>query len=80
MKALNMIAHVLVIIGGLNWGLIGLFDFNVVSALFGIDTWFSSLVYIVVGLSALWSIYTIYPLSKGTEVMHHGGQQAHGNR
>lgn len=79
MKALNMIAHVLVIIGGLNWGLIGLFDFNLVSAIFGIDSWFTNLIYIVVGLSALWSIYTIYPLSKGTEVMHHGGH-AHGHR
>lgn len=81
MKALNIIAHVLVIVGGLNWGLVGLFDFNLVSALFGIDSWFTNVVYIVVGAAALYSIYTLKPLSTGTDVEHgHHGQQAHGHR
>ena len=56
MKALNAIALVLIIVGGINWGLVGLLDFNLVSALFGVDTWLSNLVYILVGLAALYAI------------------------
>lgn len=41
------------IIGGLNWGLIGAFDYDLVDALFGAWTWLVDLVYILVGLSAL---------------------------
>lgn len=43
---------VLLVVGGLNWGLVGLFDFNLVAALFGADTFLSNLIYIVVGVSA----------------------------
>lgn len=56
MKALNLITLWLVIIGGLNWGLVGLFDFNLVAALLGEDSLLSNIVYIVVGLSAAWQI------------------------
>ena len=62
MKALNAVALVLVIIGGLNWGLVGLFDFNLVAAIFGEDSWFSNLIYILVGLAALYSIYLLKPV------------------
>jgi hypothetical protein len=58
MKAMNLITLSLVIVGGLNWGLVGLFDFDLVAAIFGgQDTVLASLVYIIVGLSALWQIY-----------------------
>jgi hypothetical protein len=53
MKTLKIIALALVIIGGLNWGLIGLFDFDLVAGIFGDMTYFSRLVYDLVGLSAL---------------------------
>jgi len=53
MKGLQQIATVLVIIGALNWGLVGLFDFNVVSAIFGAATWLTNLIYILVGLSGI---------------------------
>jgi hypothetical protein len=53
MKGLQQIATILVIIGALNWGLVGLFDFNVVSAIFGIATWLTNLIYILVGLSGV---------------------------
>ena len=56
MKALNAIALVLIIVGGINWGLVGLFDFNLVAALFGVDTLLSNLVYILVGIAALYAI------------------------
>ncbi len=52
-KVIDLIALVLVIVGGLNWGFIGLFDLNLVAALFGSSV-FSKIVYILVGLSALW--------------------------
>ncbi|MFA5071586.1 MAG: DUF378 domain-containing protein [Candidatus Pacearchaeota archaeon] len=54
-KVLDLIALVLVIVGGLNWGLMGLFGLNLVAALFGGDEIiFTKIVYVLVGLSALW--------------------------
>jgi uncharacterized membrane protein YuzA (DUF378 family) len=58
MNALDWIAMVLLIVGGLNWGLVGLADFNLVAALFGDGSALSRIVYILVGLSALWCLYT----------------------
>ena len=50
-------ALVLTIIGGLNWGLVGFFNFNLVSALFGDMSLLSRIVYMLVGLSSLFVIY-----------------------
>lgn len=57
MKYLNCIALTLVIIGALNWLLVGAFSFNLVDSLFGVGTFLSRLIYILVGVSGLWSIY-----------------------
>jgi uncharacterized membrane protein YuzA (DUF378 family) len=54
MKALDAITFILIIIGGLNWGLVGLFHFNLVSFIFGDLTVLIRIVYILVGLSALY--------------------------
>ena len=62
MRAINLITLLLVIVGGLNWGLVGLFDFNLVAALFGEQSALSRIVYILVGASALWQLI---PLFKG---------------
>jgi len=57
MKCLNMIAFLLIIIGALNWGLWGFFQFDMVAWLFkGNTTWLSRLVYSIVGLAGLWSL------------------------
>ncbi len=56
-SVLDWIALVLVIVGGLNWGLVGLLNFNLVSAIFGSVTWLMNLVYILVGVAALYLIY-----------------------
>ena len=56
-NALDWIAMALMIIGGVNWGLVGLFDFDLVAAIFGGMTTPSRVVYAVVGLAALYSIY-----------------------
>jgi uncharacterized membrane protein YuzA (DUF378 family) len=58
LNAIDWVAMVLLIVGGLDWGLIGLFGFNLVAAIFGEMTVASRIVYALVGLSALWSIYT----------------------
>ncbi len=64
MNAIDWIAMVLLIIGGINWGLIGLFDVDLVASLFGDMTPLSRLVYVLVGLSALYSIYTSSKMSR----------------
>jgi len=51
-----MTAVVLVIIGGLNWGLVGFFDWNLVDGLFGEGSALSRIIYAVVGLAALYMI------------------------
>ncbi len=56
MKALNLITLILVIVGGLNWGLVGAFNFDLVATLFGDGAILSRLVYVLVGLSALWQL------------------------
>lgn len=57
MKVIDAIAMILIIVGGLNWGLVGIFDFNLVSAIFGVDSVLSNIIYILVGISALWCIF-----------------------
>lgn len=55
MKIINYIALTLVIIGALNWLLIGLLDFNIVDTLFGTGSILSKIIYILVGISGIWS-------------------------
>ncbi|MBA3675897.1 MAG: DUF378 domain-containing protein [Sphingosinicella sp.] len=59
MRALNYLTLILLIVGGLNWGLVGLFDFDLVAALFGEMSVLSRIVYVLVGLSALWQIISL---------------------
>ena len=53
MKELHMLTFALVVVGALNWGLVGLLDFNLVSVLFGGIPTLERLVYILVGVSAV---------------------------
>jgi uncharacterized membrane protein YuzA (DUF378 family) len=55
MKAVDILATILVIVGGLNWGLVGLADFNLVTAIFG-PTVLASIVFALVGLAALYFV------------------------
>lgn len=54
MDWLNKLAWLLVVIGALNWGLIGLFDLNVVTEIFGSAATLTKVIYSLVGLSGLW--------------------------
>lgn len=56
MKWLDYILLALAIIGCINWGLIGFFQFNLVAFLFGDATWFTRIIYAVVGLCGLYAI------------------------
>ena len=57
MKIVNIIAEALVFIGALNWGLVGFFGFDLVAGLFGIGSFLSLIIYVMVGLSALWLLF-----------------------
>jgi uncharacterized membrane protein YuzA (DUF378 family) len=55
-NALDWIALVLMIIGAINWGLVGAFEFNLVSAIFGDMSTLSRIIYVLVGLAGLYGI------------------------
>ena len=55
-NALDLTALTLAIIGAVNWGLVGFFDFNLVSFLFGSMSWLSRIIYALVGLCGLYLI------------------------
>lgn len=56
MKAIDVVIAVLLVIGGLNWGLVGLFRFDLVAAILGDMTILSRVIYIVVGVSAIYQV------------------------
>ncbi len=61
MRAINIVTLLLLIVGGLNWGLVGAFQFDLVAAIFGgQDSVLSRIVYILVGLSALWQLIPLF--------------------
>ncbi|MDO8583984.1 MAG: DUF378 domain-containing protein [bacterium] len=63
-NVLDWIVLILVIVGGLNWGLVGVFKFDLVATLFGSLTVISRVVYTLVGLSALYLLITLPKLGK----------------
>ena len=66
MKALNLITLMLIIVGGRNWGLVGAFEFDLVATIFGgEETAGARLIYVLVGLSAL---YQLIPLVQAFSV------------
>ena len=65
---LDKIALILAIIGGLNWGSIGIFRFDIVAALFGgQDSMVSRIIYTLVGLAAIWCISLLSRDTRGKE-------------
>ena len=60
MKIIDTIALVLIIIGAVNWGLIGLFNFNLVDTIFGTMSIISRIIYTLVGISGLWGIKLLF--------------------
>lgn len=64
LNTLDWVAMVLVIIGGLNWGLVGLLNLNLVDKILGLVPWLVSIVYILVGLAAVYVAVIINKLQK----------------
>lgn len=60
MKVIDTIALILIIIGAINWGLIGIFNFNLVDTLFGTMSVLSQIIYTLVGISGLWGIKLLF--------------------
>jgi uncharacterized membrane protein YuzA (DUF378 family) len=65
MSTLDWVAMVLLVVGGLNWGLVGLLNFDLVATIFGDMSTLSRVVYTLVGLSAVYVGYTSF--SKGSQ-------------
>jgi uncharacterized membrane protein YuzA (DUF378 family) len=68
-NAIDWLALALVIVGGLNWGLVGAFNFNLVDTILGEGSAISRIVYCLVGLSA---VYMLYAATKLATPNHHG--------
>ncbi|MCB2230998.1 DUF378 domain-containing protein [bacterium] len=63
MKTLDIIVAILLVVGGLNWGLVGLLDFNLVAAIFGTSI-LATVVYTLVGVSALYQVLTLKSIQR----------------
>ncbi|RFA29331.1 DUF378 domain-containing protein [Alkalilimnicola ehrlichii] len=75
MTTANWVALILLIVGGLNWGLVGLFNFDLVAAIFGEMSVLSRLVYIVVGIAAVYAAVVSPRLAPPAS--HHAGIRTH---
>lgn len=64
LNAVDWIALILVIVGGINWGLVGAFEFDLVAAIFGAMSAVTRIVYVLVGLAALYCISLLFRLGK----------------
>jgi uncharacterized protein len=64
LSVLDWLALILVIVGGLNWGLVGIMNFDLVSTIFGDMSSLSRIVYVLVGLSAVYLVITAPKLTK----------------
>ncbi len=60
METLQKIALALNIVGGLNWALVGLFDFNLVTAVFGVDSVLTNVIYVIIGICAAFNIGILF--------------------
>jgi uncharacterized protein len=66
---LTWVAFWLLVVGGLNWLLVGVFRFDLVAALFGADTAVSRVVYVLVGISAVYCAVTIPAIRRSSRVV-----------
>lgn len=59
LNVLDWIAIILVVIGAINWGLVGWLDYNLIDSIFGVSSTLARIIYAVVGVAGLWVIYTV---------------------
>jgi uncharacterized protein len=72
MRPLNLITLLLLIVGGLNWGLVGLLNVDLVAAIFGTGSMLARIVYVLVGASAIWQLVPLSTAFKneGASALH----------
>lgn len=72
MKSLDMLTKILLIVGGLNWGLVGVANFDLVATLFGAGSIIAKVVYTLVGVSALFQVIRLFaPTGHATMAASH---------
>ena len=71
MRSIDVLAAVLLVVGGLNWGLVGVADLDLVAAIFGAGTPLARVVYGLVGLAAVYQIATIRLIQRRWSVATH---------
>ncbi|MHB9130297.1 MAG: DUF378 domain-containing protein [Armatimonadota bacterium] len=80
MRTVNLIALILVIVGALNWLLVGLFGFDLVASLFangyGTLSALSRIVYTLVGISGVWLLFTLLPAVSTSRATRYGEMPA----
>ncbi|WP_326537360.1 DUF378 domain-containing protein [Pseudorhodoferax sp.] len=76
-SAIDYAALVLMIVGGLNWGLVGAFNFDLVAAIFGVMTIPSRIVYALVGVAAIYGISLLLRRARDRPGAAHGAAIAH---
>ncbi|MFH0808532.1 MAG: DUF378 domain-containing protein [archaeon] len=59
-NAFGWVTIILVIVGAINWGLVGLVNFNLVDLIFGAVPWLMNTVYVLVGLSGIWELVMLF--------------------
>jgi len=64
MRPVDVVAAILLVVGGLNWGLIGIAHFDLVATIFGAGSIFARVVYALVGVAALYQILTIRSIQR----------------
>jgi hypothetical protein len=64
LNIVDWIALILLVVGGLNWGLVGLLRFDLVASLFGVASALSNIIYVLVGLSAIYTAAILAKLEK----------------
>ena len=68
---MNIVALILMIVGALNWLLVGAFNFNLVTWIFGTSSVVTAILYILVGLGGIWGIVMLFQRNvRKTELMH----------
>jgi uncharacterized membrane protein YuzA (DUF378 family) len=64
MRSIDIIVAALLVVGGLNWGLVGIFNFNLVASIFGNASAISNVIYALVGLSALYQVVQLKAIQR----------------
>lgn len=64
LNTLDWVTMILLVVGGLNWLLVGLFGFDLVVSIFGVGAMLTKIVYILVGLSAVYTLFNLGKLGK----------------